>query len=68
METSDLADGLTRIVLDVDAADQPIRGWLRPETGPPQEFLGWLELTRALERMVSEAARRAAPSQDRRGS
>lgn len=64
MDTTDLDEGATRIVLDVSPGARPIRGCLRSETGQPEPFTGWLELTRVLERLVSEAAQRPAPPSD----
>jgi hypothetical protein len=61
MEITDLDAGTTRIVVDVDANEQPIRGHLGLDTGQPEPFTGWLELTRALERLISEAAQSQAP-------
>jgi hypothetical protein len=56
MDTTGPDAGATRIVLDVHTGDQPIHGCLRPQAGRPEEFTGWLELTRALERLISEAS------------
>lgn len=65
MDITRLHVGATRIVLGVHPDAQPIQGWLESGTGQPELFTGWLELTRALERLISEAARRAAPPPDR---
>ena len=62
METPALEPRSTRIVLDVDSEAQPIHGFVRTESGEAEPFDGWLELTRALERLISEAARPPAPA------
>lgn len=64
MDTTDTDAGATRIVLDVEAGAQPIRGFLRSESGRPEQFSGWLELTRVLERLIDEAAHRPGPPSD----
>jgi hypothetical protein len=60
MNSEDVTAGATRIVLDLSPGTQPIHGSLRSGTGQPEQFTGWLELTRALERMISDATQRAA--------
>jgi hypothetical protein len=55
MDTNDLSPRAARIVLEVDPDDEPIRGVLRPEIGRPVPFTGWLELTRLLERLITQA-------------
>lgn len=65
MDISSL-DGATRIVLDVHPGAQPIHGCLRPGTGLPEPFTGWLELTLALERLISAAAQPVVLPQDHR--
>jgi hypothetical protein len=56
MNSEDMTAGATRIVLDLSPGTQPIHGSLRSGTGQPEQFTGWLELTRALERLISEAS------------
>ena len=55
MDSSDLDARATRIVLDVDPDVEPIRGLLHPEIGRPLPFTGWLEMTRLLERLITQA-------------
>lgn len=55
MDISDLSPHAARIVLDVDPDVEPIRGFLHPEIGRPLPFTGWLELTRLLERLITQA-------------
>lgn len=64
MDMPDLEPRSTRIVLDVDSEAQPIHGFLRTESGRPEPFDGWLELTRALERLITEASLAPAPASD----
>ena len=48
-----------QLAIDLDPAAEPIQGWLAEEGQPPRFFLGWLELSSALEQ-----ARRGGPAPD----
>jgi hypothetical protein len=43
--------------LELDGGDDPIRGRLRHGTETTQEFVGWLQLTRAVEDARQGASR-----------
>ena len=47
-------EGPLRLGLELDGAGEPISGRLRREDGSACEFVGWLELTRALDDARSE--------------
>jgi hypothetical protein len=38
-----------RLVVDVDPQSIPIQGWIREPSASRRRFVGWLELTSALE-------------------
>jgi hypothetical protein len=48
-----------RIVVDIDVRAHPICGELASVGGARHEFTGWIELTRVLERLITDAARDA---------
>jgi hypothetical protein len=52
--------GLVHLELELDAAADPVVGWLVTHTGEREPFTGWLQLAAALER-----ARLAAVANDR---
>jgi hypothetical protein len=39
-----------RLIIDLDTLSEPIQGWLAEEGRQPRPFLGWLELSSAIER------------------
>jgi hypothetical protein len=45
-----------RLALELERGAEPIAGCLSDEAGRRREFLGWLELTRALEEAWEESA------------
>ena len=51
-----MADHLLHLRLDLDPRSDPIEGALTVGAGPPEPFVGWIELAAALERLRSEAA------------
>jgi hypothetical protein len=42
---------MTRLLLDIDFATEPISGTLEKEDGAPHEFVGWLGLSELLGRL-----------------
>ena len=45
-----------RVVVDLDAASQPIRATLTGPDGSSREYVGWLALIAALEALSADAA------------
>ena len=56
-----MADPVLHLQLDLDPRSEPIEGALTVGAGPPQPFIGWIELAAALERLRAEAADPVAP-------
>ncbi len=51
----------TRILLELDGVDEPIRGRARADDGTLREFVGWLGLIGALEALLPAAPQRTEP-------
>jgi hypothetical protein len=45
------ADRTLRVQLDIQLDRQPVRGYLRTETGTEETFVGWLGFVDALQRL-----------------
>jgi hypothetical protein len=50
-----------RLTIEIDPGSQPIAGWLQPDGGRKQEFVGMLELISLLEELRTQPP--TAPSQ-----
>lgn len=48
------------LTLEIDSDADPISGRLREGVGPGEQFVGWLGLARALERVLGADAQRPA--------
>jgi len=53
--------GLVHLELELDAAADPVVGWVHCDGGEREEFTGWLQLAAALERARVGAAPREPP-------
>jgi hypothetical protein len=53
-------DPVRRLTLEIDSDADPISGRLSEHGGPSEEFVGWLGLARALERVLEPDARPSA--------
>jgi hypothetical protein len=46
-----MTEARMRLTIEIDARSQPIAGWLQPNGGPREEFVGLLELISLLEEL-----------------